>query len=794
MASYWRGIIDEYRDRLPVTDKTPVVTLHEGNTPLVEATRLSEQVGARVYLKVEGANPTGSFKDRGMTVAMSKAVEEGAKVVVCASTGNTSASAAAYATRAGLLAAVIIPDGHVALGKLAQALIHGAKVVQIRGSFDDALHLVRELGERGGVTVVNSINPFRIEGQKTAAFEICDALGDAPDVHCIPVGNAGNITAYWKGYREYVADGIAKTEPRMLGWQAAGSAPLVHGEPVLHPETIATAIRIGNPASWDAAIAARDESGGAIRAVTDAEILDAYKLLAATEGVFVEPASAASVAGLLQGARAGLVERGETVVCTVTGHGLKDPNRAIAQIEPRPRRRRDRRRRAGGARPVTRRRWVLLGLAVTLVAACTSTTVVLTHDGKNAVAQSESPVLTPSSSRAAHDGRAHDHHDARAAARTGRPAGRSVRRGSRHADRRDLDPEDRSAARDLRRRLADGPRPRPGSLAQLGAARAAGQCGVPGPPRHAQPSVPRSRPARARRPDHLPDARRRRRVRGHRDLDRQTDRHVGHRPDRDADGHADRVPPEAQRRAAHRRQGQARRFDSEACTRSGSIMTRPVALVTGASLGIGEQFARLLAERGNDLVLVARDRARLEALAKELEAKHGEPLRGARRRPDRSAELAARRSARRRRRHAGQQRRLRFVRQLPRARRRHRRPRDPLERARRWSGSRTRPPAAWSRAAGAAILNVASLAGFQPTPNDATYAATKAFVLSFTQAVHEELKGTGVAVSVLAPGFTQTEFQARCVVRPEERAELPLAGSRTGRAGRVSTVSPRTRP
>jgi threonine synthase len=336
VASYWRGIIHEYRDRLPVTDKTPVVTLHEGNTPLVEATRLSEQTGARVYLKVEGANPTGSFKDRGMTVAMSKAVEEGAKVVVCASTGNTSASAAAYATRAGLLAAVIIPDGHVALGKLAQALIHGAKVVQIRGSFDDALHLVRELGERGGVTIVNSINPFRIEGQKTAAFEICDALGDAPDVHCIPVGNAGNITAYWRGYREYVADGITNTEPRMLGWQAAGSAPLVHGEPVLHPETIATAIRIGNPASWDAAIAARDESGGAIRAVTDAEILDAYKLLAATEGVFVEPASAASVAGLLQGARAGLVERGETVVCTVTGHGLKDPNRAIAQIEPRP--------------------------------------------------------------------------------------------------------------------------------------------------------------------------------------------------------------------------------------------------------------------------------------------------------------------------------------------------------------------------------------------------------------------------------------------------------------------------
>jgi threonine synthase len=287
-------------------------------------------------LKVEGANPTGSFKDRGMTMAMSKAAEEGAKVVVCASTGNTSASAAAYAARAEMLAAVIIPDGHVALGKLAQALIHGAKVVSIKGSFDDALRVVRELGERGGVTVVNSINPFRIQGQKTAAFEICDALGKAPDVHCIPVGNAGNITAYWLGYGEYERDGVVDNRPRMLGWQAAGAAPLVHGEPVPHPETIATAIRIGNPASWDSAIAARDESGGHIGAVTDAQILDAYRLLAAQEGVFVEPASAASVAGLLQAAATGLVERGETIVCTVTGHGLKDPNRAIAQIEARP--------------------------------------------------------------------------------------------------------------------------------------------------------------------------------------------------------------------------------------------------------------------------------------------------------------------------------------------------------------------------------------------------------------------------------------------------------------------------
>jgi threonine synthase len=271
-----------------------------------------------------------------MTMAISKAAEDGAKVVVCASTGNTSASAAAYAARAEMLAAVIIPDGHVALGKLAQALIHGAKVVSIRGSFDDALRVVRELGERGGVTIVNSINPFRIEGQKTAAFEICDALGAAPDVHCIPVGNAGNITAYWKGYGEYASDGVVSKRPRMLGWQAAGSAPLVHGEPVAFPETIATAIRIGNPASWDSAIAARDESGGHIGAVTDAQILEAYRMLASQEGVFVEPASAASVAGLLQAAAVGLVERGETIVCTVTGHGLKDPNRAIAQIEARP--------------------------------------------------------------------------------------------------------------------------------------------------------------------------------------------------------------------------------------------------------------------------------------------------------------------------------------------------------------------------------------------------------------------------------------------------------------------------
>ena len=328
----WPGIIEAYREHLPVTEATPVVTLQEGGTPLVPAVRLSEALGVEVRLKVEGANPTGSFKDRGMTMAISKAVEEGAEAVICASTGNTSAAAAAYSTRAGLTCAVLIPEGKIAMGKLAQALIHGAKVVQIEGNFDEALEIVRQLGETGRVTVVNSINPYRIEGQKTAAFEIVDALGDAPLVHCIPVGNAGNITAYWRGYREYAALGHATRTPRMLGWQAAGAAPLVLGHPVAQPETIATAIRIGDPASWDGAIAARDESGGHIGMVTDEEILDAYRLLAATEGVFVEPASAASVAGLRKAAAEGLVERGETVVCTVTGHGLKDPQRAIEQV------------------------------------------------------------------------------------------------------------------------------------------------------------------------------------------------------------------------------------------------------------------------------------------------------------------------------------------------------------------------------------------------------------------------------------------------------------------------------
>ena len=324
----WRGLIEEYRDYLPVTGATPVVTLLEGATPLLPAPRLSERVGARVWLKLEGANPTGSFKDRGMTVAISKAVEEGAKAVVCGSTGNTSASAAAYAARAGLTCAVLIPDGYIALGKLAQALVHGARVLQIRGNFDVALDLVRELSERAPVTVVNSINPYRIEGQKTGAFEVVDVLGDAPDVHCIPVGNAGNITAYWKGYREYQDQGKVTRLPRMLGFQAAGAAPIVAGHPIDNPETIATAIRIGRPASWYGATAAAAESGGGISAVTDEEILEAYRYLAQQESVFCEPASAASVAGLLKVG----VPAGSTVVCVLTGHGLKDPDIAIGQI------------------------------------------------------------------------------------------------------------------------------------------------------------------------------------------------------------------------------------------------------------------------------------------------------------------------------------------------------------------------------------------------------------------------------------------------------------------------------
>ena len=328
--SGWRGVIEEYRDRLPVDEETPVHTLLEGGTPLVPAPELSVRTGCDVYLKVEGANPTGSFKDRGMTMAISRAAQEGAKAVICASTGNTSASAAAYAVRAGMVCAVLVPTGKIAMGKLAQALVHGARLLEVRGNFDACLTLARGLADDYPVSLVNSVNAYRIEGQKTAAFEIVDTLGDAPEVHCLPVGNAGNITAYWKGYNEYADDAVSSRRPRMLGFQAAGAAPIVSGAPVESPQTIATAIRIGNPASWQQALAARDESGGDIQSVTDRQILDAYRLLAREEGVFVEPSSAASVAGLLQARAAGLVEPGERVVCTVTGNGLKDPEWAIA--------------------------------------------------------------------------------------------------------------------------------------------------------------------------------------------------------------------------------------------------------------------------------------------------------------------------------------------------------------------------------------------------------------------------------------------------------------------------------
>jgi threonine synthase len=326
----WRGVIEEYRDRLPVGSGTAPVTLREGGTPLVPAQLLSELTGCDVHLKVEGANPTGSFKDRGMTMAITRAKEQGAQAVICASTGNTSASAAAYAVRAGMVCAVLVPQGKIALGKMGQALVHGAKILQVDGNFDDCLTLARGLSEKYPVALVNSVNPDRIEGQKTAAFEIVDMLGDAPDVHVLPVGNAGNITAYWRGYGEYLADGPATRTPRMWGFQASGSAPIVRGEPVKDPSTIATAIRIGNPASWESAERARDESGGLIDSVTDRQILRAYKLLSSREGVFVEPASSASVAGLLQAAEQGRLEPGLRVVCTVTGNGLKDPDWAVA--------------------------------------------------------------------------------------------------------------------------------------------------------------------------------------------------------------------------------------------------------------------------------------------------------------------------------------------------------------------------------------------------------------------------------------------------------------------------------
>jgi threonine synthase len=325
----WKGVIEEYRDFLPVTDKTPVVTFYEGNTPLILSRHVSEITRCKVYLKYEGANPSGSFKDRGMCLAMAKALERNCKAVICASTGNTSASASAFAARAGIDCIVIIPKGKIALGKLSQAIMHGAKVFEVDGNFDQALDLVREIGENYSVEIVNSINPFRIEGQKTGAFEICNQLDAVPDFHAIPVGNAGNITAYWKGYKEYYEAKKISSLPKMIGFQAEGAAPIVRGHPIPNPETIATAIRIGNPASWKGAVAAAEESGGSISIVTDQEIIEAYRLVASKEGIFIEPASAASVAGLMKLAKAGKVPEGSLVVCILTGHGLKDPDNAI---------------------------------------------------------------------------------------------------------------------------------------------------------------------------------------------------------------------------------------------------------------------------------------------------------------------------------------------------------------------------------------------------------------------------------------------------------------------------------
>jgi threonine synthase len=328
-AHQWRGLIEEYGDRLPVGDATPVVTLREGGTPLVRSDSLSQRTRAEVWLKYDGANPTGSFKDRGMTLAISKALEEGAQAVVCASTGNTSASAAAYAAKAGLTCAVLVPKGKIAMGKMAATLVHGARMLEVDANFDASLDLARDLADRYPVTLVNSVNPFRLQGQKTAAFEICDFLGRAPDIHCVPVGNAGNISSHWMGYSEYLTDGVITDPPQLFGFQAAGAAPIVRGEPVADPQTIATAIRIGNPASWELAVDAARSSEGGIWSVTDREILHAYRLIA-REGLFAEPASAASVAGLLQSHGQGRVPEGALVVCVLTGHGLKDTEWAIA--------------------------------------------------------------------------------------------------------------------------------------------------------------------------------------------------------------------------------------------------------------------------------------------------------------------------------------------------------------------------------------------------------------------------------------------------------------------------------
>lgn len=331
-----KGILETFRNYLPITDKTPVITFFEGNTPLIHAKKLSETTNCTVYLKYEGANPTGSFKDRGMCMAISKAKEKGLKAVVCASTGNTSASAAAYSAKANLDCIVIIPKGKIALGKLAQAIMHGAKVFEVDGNFDQALDLVRELGAKYPIEIVNSINPYRIEGQKTGAFEICNQLKAVPDYQFIPVGNAGNITAYWKGYKEYYDNKQINKLPKMMGFQAAGAAPIVLGHPIQNPETIATAIRIGNPASWKQAVLAKEESNGIISSVTDEEILDAYNLIASAEGVFCEPASASSVAGLLKISKSGKLPPNSLIVCILTGHGLKDPDTAVKYSKSKP--------------------------------------------------------------------------------------------------------------------------------------------------------------------------------------------------------------------------------------------------------------------------------------------------------------------------------------------------------------------------------------------------------------------------------------------------------------------------
>lgn len=326
---YYQGLINTFREYLPVSDKTPVVTLNEGNTPLIKCENLAKKIGvdAEIYLKFEGCNPTGSFKDRGMTMAVSKAKEAGSGAIICASTGNTSASAAAYGAKAGMRTFVLIPDGYIALGKLSQAMMYGAEIIAIQGNFDEALEMVRKISDNYPITLVNSVNPYRIEGQKTGAFEICNALGQAPDYHFIPVGNAGNITAYWKGYKEFHALGKISALPKMMGFEAEGAAAIVKGERIYKPETLATAIRIGNPASWKFAEAARDESNGMINFVTDDEIVNAYKLIASCEGVFAEPASAASVAGLIK--VKDQIKEGSKIVCILTGNGLKDPDNAI---------------------------------------------------------------------------------------------------------------------------------------------------------------------------------------------------------------------------------------------------------------------------------------------------------------------------------------------------------------------------------------------------------------------------------------------------------------------------------